>query len=182
MSQQCLKFLSLIALYSVSTSAFSSGFSVRPRILQPSKSLQLHGKRPRTLSVIRPRPCALQSTFHLPNSLTSQCFKFGHLCLLEAIHSCTFYSKKVVDIFVCDENAHVNLINFSICAVAAETARLELTLGELVKTLVTVCKTGTLCTTLPLREDEDGMHRFGPESASTVEKWKKYGKEYPFGI
>jgi len=25
------------------------------------------------------------------------------------------------------------------------------------------------------------MHRFGPESASTVEKWIKFGKEYPFG-
>lgn len=25
------------------------------------------------------------------------------------------------------------------------------------------------------------MHRFGPESDSTVEKWQKFGKEYPFG-
>ena len=63
----------------------------------------------------------------------------------------------------------------------ADAPRLELTLGELVKTLVSVCKSGTLCTTLPLREDEDGMHRFGPESDSTVEKWQKFGKEYPFG-
>jgi len=59
--------------------------------------------------------------------------------------------------------------------------RLELTLGELVKTLVSACKSGTFCTTLPLREDVDGMHRFGPQSPSSVEKWSKFGKEYPFG-
>ena len=32
-----------------------------------------------------------------------------------------------------------------------EEGRLELTLGELCKTLVTVCTSGTLCTTLPVR-------------------------------
>ncbi|EKX32021.1 hypothetical protein GUITHDRAFT_156432 [Guillardia theta CCMP2712] len=59
--------------------------------------------------------------------------------------------------------------------------RLELTLGELCKTLVGTCTSGTLCTTLPVREDFDGLHRFGPQSQATVEKWEKYGKEYPFG-
>mmetsp|Transcript_12214 Transcript_12214/g.19189 ORF Transcript_12214/g.19189 Transcript_12214/m.19189 type:complete len:264 (+) Transcript_12214:82-873(+) len=59
--------------------------------------------------------------------------------------------------------------------------RLELTLGELCKTLVQTCKTGTLCTTLPIREDVDGLHRFGPQSQATVDKWERDGKEYPFG-
>lgn len=59
--------------------------------------------------------------------------------------------------------------------------RLELTLGELCKTLVSTCRSGTLCTTLPIREDTDGLHRFGPQSPSTIEKWEKFGKEYPFG-
>jgi len=70
-------------------------------------------------------------------------------------------------------------------AVQTETetsgVRLELTLGELCKTLVTTCRSGTLCTTLPIREDVDGLHRFGPQSESTVEKWEKFGKEFPFG-
>uniref|UniRef100_A0A6T8ING1 CREG-like beta-barrel domain-containing protein n=1 Tax=Hemiselmis andersenii TaxID=464988 RepID=A0A6T8ING1_HEMAN len=69
----------------------------------------------------------------------------------------------------------------SLKAVVSEDKRLELTLGELVKTLVSTCKIGTLATTLPLREDDDGVHRFGPQSPGTVEKWDKDGKEYPFG-
>lgn len=64
-----------------------------------------------------------------------------------------------------------------------EEGRLELTLGELCKTLVTVCTSGTLCTTLPVFEDAQGevLERFGPESQATVEKWERDGKEYPFG-
>uniref|UniRef100_A0A7S0YXK3 CREG-like beta-barrel domain-containing protein n=1 Tax=Hemiselmis tepida TaxID=464990 RepID=A0A7S0YXK3_9CRYP len=69
----------------------------------------------------------------------------------------------------------------SLKAVVSEDKRLELTLGELVKTLVSTCKIGTLATTLPLREDDDGVHRFGPQSPGTIEKWDKDGKEYPFG-
>lgn len=64
-----------------------------------------------------------------------------------------------------------------------EKGRLELTLGELCKTLVSVCTSGTLCTTLPVFEDAQGevLERFGPESQATVEKWERDGKEYPFG-
>lgn len=68
-------------------------------------------------------------------------------------------------------------------AVGEEEGRLELTLGELCKTLVSVCTSGTLCTTLPVFEDAQGsvLERFGPESQATVEKWERDGKEYPFG-
>jgi hypothetical protein len=52
------------------------------------------------------------------------------------------------------ENRYISLIHAE-----ATEKRLELTLGELVKTLVTTCKIGTLCTTMPLREDVDGIHR-----------------------
>ena len=64
-----------------------------------------------------------------------------------------------------------------------EKGRLELTLGELCKTLAAVCTAGTLCTTLPVYEDTQGnvLERFGPESQATVEKWERDGKEYPFG-
>ena len=41
----------------------------------------------------------------------------------------------------------------------ATVPRLELTLGELAKTLVTTSQYGTLCSTLPIREDEEGVHR-----------------------
>jgi len=64
-----------------------------------------------------------------------------------------------------------------------EEERLELTLGERAKTLVSVCTAGTLCTTLPVFEDAQGgvLERFGPESQANVEKWEQGGKEYPFG-
>jgi len=64
-----------------------------------------------------------------------------------------------------------------------EERRLELTLGELCKTLVSVCTSGTLCTTLPVFEDAQGsvLERFGPESQANIEKWERDGKEYPFG-
>jgi len=40
--------------------------------------------------------------------------------------------------------------------------RLELTLGELCKTLVATSQYGTMCSTLPIREDEAGtLHRYG---------------------
>jgi len=63
----------------------------------------------------------------------------------------------------------------------ANDMRIELTLGELVKTLISTCKIATLATTMPLRVDDDGVHRFGPQSPGTVQKWEKDGKEYPFG-
>ena len=46
-------------------------------------------------------------------------------------------------------------------SVAPTMPRLELTLGELCKTLVATSQYGTMCSTLPIREDEAGIvHRY----------------------
>lgn len=54
---------------------------------------------------------------------------------------------------------------------AAEDKRLELTLGELCKTLVSVCTSGTLCTTLPVFEDAKAQS-LSASARSRSRTWK----------